>query len=54
MPEGSQGRSDFDVVVWVVTSVHGDDCCWRAEVSVRKHPDEYQISVVDPVEFGVG
>ena len=46
--------SNPDVVVWVISCVHGDYGCRRTQLGIGKHSDEYQIGVMDPVELGVG
>lgn len=47
----SKSCSHLDVVVWIVSCVHADDC--RRRATIRKHPDENQISVVNPIELFV-
>ena len=37
--------------VWVVSRIHTDDGRWRT--SVRKHSDENEVCIVDPIELGV-
>ena len=39
------------MIVWVVARVHADNCGGRT--TVREHPDEDQVCVVNPVEARV-
>lgn len=52
LAERAQRFADAHMVVGVEAGVHADDCGRGA--ATGKHPDEDQVGVVDPVEFGVG